>query len=150
MRSFGRPSGPSRPAAPVTCVTGHRIMRDNVLHPHFQSSRFNPSFRWSSSSCADVLPPPWARSAYLPSPRKTAFTAGYQSVRQGMLWFDRRCFSHSSLQGHYFQLLVPTPPRSARALPPTASPGPLWSLFPIRKKERKRQIRRNIIKNNKI
>ena len=49
MRSFERPSGPSRPAAPVTWVTKHRIMRDNVLHPHFQSSRFSPSFRWSSS-----------------------------------------------------------------------------------------------------
>ena len=90
MRSFGRPSGPSRPAAPVTWVTGHRIMRDNVLHPHFQSSRFNPSFRWSSSLVRTFFRPPWARSAYLPSPCKIAFMAtispsGHVVVRPPLL-----------------------------------------------------------------
>ena len=113
MRSFGRPSGPSRPAAPVTCVTKHRIMRDNVLHPHFQSSRFSPSFRWSSSP---------VRTFFRPHGRDQRISQAHAkpplqrlSVRQDISWFDRRCFSHSSPQGQYFQLLVPTPPRRSRA-----------------------------------
>ena len=148
MRSFGRPSGPSRPAASVTWVTGHRIMRDNLLHPHFQSSRFNPSLCWSSSLVRTFFRP-HGRDQHI-SQTHAKSPLQRLSVRQDMSWFDRRCFSHSSLQRHYSQLLVPTPLRIARALPPTASPGPLWSLFPIRKKERKRPIRHDIIKNNHI
>ena len=146
MRSFGRPSGPSRPAASVTWVTGHRIMRDNLLHPHFQSSRFNPSFRWSSSLVRTFFRP-HGRDQHI-SQAHTKSPLRRLSVPQDRPWFDRRCFSHSSPQGQYYSSLCP--PRSARALPPTASPGPLWSLFPIRKKERKRPIRHDIIKNNHI
>ena len=84
MRSFGRPSGPSRPATPVTCVTRHRIMRDNVLHPHFQPSRFNTSFRWSSSPVRTFFHPHGRDQRISQAHAKLpVLYSGYQSVRTG-------------------------------------------------------------------
>ena len=80
MRSFERPSGPSRPAAPVTCVTKHRIMRDNVLHPHFQSSRFSPHFFGHHLLCGCSSAPMGAISVS-PKPTQYRLYSGYQSVR---------------------------------------------------------------------
>lgn len=116
MRSFERPSGPSRPAAPVTCVTKHRIMRDNVLHPHFQSSRFNPSFRWQSSL---------VRTFFRPHRRNQRISQAHAkppaqrlSARQGRSWFARRCFPQSSAT----RTILPAPctyPTKERSRAPT-------------------------------
>jgi hypothetical protein len=41
-----------------------------------------------------------------------------------MSWFDRRCFSHSSPQGQYFQLLVAHPTKERSRAPTHRIIGP--------------------------